>query len=303
VTLEPCSSEGRTGPCTEAILRAGVARVSVCCRDPNPRHAGRGLALLADAGIAVREGLCEGEGQALLRPFAQWITTGRPYVTLKLGMSLDGRIADHAGKSQWITSAASRDRVQALRRRVDAILVGVETVLHDDPSLRPRPADGRDPLRVIVDSRGRMPVSARVLTDAHAGRTVIAVTEACPAAQQAAYADRGARVLVLPARGGRVSLKALMKAMGRLEVLHLLCEGGGEVAGSLLEQELADEVWAFIAPCLLGGAGRPAVAGRGWHLDRMPRACFAAVEKVGSDVFLRMDLSANEKELMLCSAE
>lgn len=303
VTLEPCSTTGRTGPCTEAIARAGVARVSVCCRDPNPRHAGRGMALLADAGIAVREGLCEREGRELLRPFERWILTGRPYVTLKLGMSLDGRIADYAGKSQWITSAAARDRVQDLRRRVDAILVGAETVLRDDPSLRPRPAHGRDPLRVIVDSRGRVPPDARLLTDAHAGRTVIAVTAACPEVSRLAYQRAGAQVLVLPSCEGRVSLKALMTALGRLDVLHLLCEGGGEVAGSLLRQGLADELWAFIAPCLLGGAGRPAVAGRGWRLDRMPRACFAAMEKVGSDVLLRLDLSVYEKGIMLCSAE
>lgn len=303
VSLEPCSTQGRTPPCTDAIIRAGVSQVSVCCRDPNPRHAGRGLKLLADAGIAVREGLCENEGRLLLRPFERWILDGRPFVTLKLGLTLDGRIADDCGKSQWITSDKARERVHDLRRRVDAIMVGVGTAIRDDPSLLPRPTRDRDPLRVIVDSQGRLPLNARVLQDEHVGRTVVAVTSACSAARRADYQRAGAQVLVVPQREGQVSLKQLLRKLAGLNVLHLLCEGGGVLAAGLLEQELVDELWAFVAPCLLGGAGVPAVAGSGWRLDSMPRARFSTVEKVGRDVLLCLDLTNRRKEKLLCSAE
>jgi diaminohydroxyphosphoribosylaminopyrimidine deaminase/5-amino-6-(5-phosphoribosylamino)uracil reductase len=171
VTLEPCSSWGRTGPCTEAIVAAGIRRVVVAARDPNPKHAGRGFRILRRAGVAVATGVLAAEGRELLAPFSRWVETGLPWVTLKLGMSVDGRLADATGRSQWITSPASRARVQDMRRTADAIIVGVGTALADDPSLTCRRYPASKPWRVIVDSRGRLPLKARVLTDGAAGRT------------------------------------------------------------------------------------------------------------------------------------
>ena len=165
VTLEPCSTQGRTPPCTDAIIAAGVRRVVVAVRDPNPRHAGRGLIVLRRKGIEIHEGVVADQATELLRPFAKWIQHKTPYVTLKLAMTLDGRIADAQGRSQWITGPAMRGAVHALRRRVDAILVGRETAAIDDPNLLPRPARGRQPFRVVVDSRGRLPPNLRMLHD------------------------------------------------------------------------------------------------------------------------------------------
>ncbi|MCX7007498.1 MAG: bifunctional diaminohydroxyphosphoribosylaminopyrimidine deaminase/5-amino-6-(5-phosphoribosylamino)uracil reductase RibD, partial [Kiritimatiellaeota bacterium] len=200
VTLEPCSTWGRTPPCTAAILAADIARVVVGATDPSPKHAGRGLAWLRRKGVQVTTGVCRVEAEELIAPFAKHQLTGRPFVTLKLAQTLDGRIADSLGASRWITSSASRERVQALRRRADVIMVGGETVRADDPSLWPRPDEGRCPMRVIVTASGRLPPCAQVLSDAHAGCTLVATTVA--GARRLARTRTVARILPLPARGG-----------------------------------------------------------------------------------------------------
>lgn len=286
VTLEPCSTWGRTGPCTEAILAAGIRRVVAAVRDPNPKHAGRGFRILRRAGLTVRTGVLEAEGQALLAPFCRWIQTGLPLVTLKLGMSADGRLADRAGRSQWITSPAARARVQELRRTADAIIVGGGTARADDPSLTCRRYPASKPWRVIVDSAGRLPVKARVLTDGEAGRTIVATTGRCAAARRRAYARAGATVWVLAGtRDGRVSLAALMRKLGRLGVLHALCEGGGTLAHALMRARLVDRLMLFVAPMALG-RGTAAFDGQGWPLATAPRWRFAVPEVVGADVLL-----------------
>lgn len=279
VTLEPCSTFGRTPPCTDAIQAAGIARVVVATADPNPKHAGRGLRLLTRRGVAVTSGICAAEARALIEPFALRMLKSRPFVTLKLGVTLDGRIADRRGKSKWITGPAARRHVQALRRRVDAILVGAGTVRADDPQLTPRPAASRRPLRVVVSHTGRLPARARLFTDERSADTLVYV----PAAAAAVHAGRAT---VVASRGARVSLSAVLKDLARRDVMHVLCEGGGELASALLRAGLVDELQWIVAPRLLGATGRPAVGGPGWPLAGAPPWKITNVQRVGDDVLL-----------------
>lgn len=286
VTLEPCSTHGRTPPCAEAILRAGISRVVAAVTDRNPRHSGKGLAFLRRHGVQVETGICEAAAQELARPFFTWILTGRPLVTLKLAMTMDGRIADASGRSRWITSPPALRCVQAMRRRVDAVLVGVGTVVADDPSLMPRPALGRSPLRVIVDSRGRLPGPAKVLTDGLQAGTILATTRRCPASIIDHWARAGVRVWVLPAVRNKVSLKALLKRLGDEGLLHVLCEGGGELAAGLTKAGLVDDFLFFLAPKLLGAKSVPAISGTGWSLAGAPVLAFKSVRKIGPDLLV-----------------
>ena len=296
VTLEPCCTWGRTPPCTAAIVRGGISRVVAAVRDPNPKHRGRGLAILRRAGLRVTEGVCPREARQLIVPFAKWITTGMPYVTLKLATSLDGKIADSAGKSKWISSPQSRAIVMTLRRRADAVLVGSGTVLADDPSLLPGRRSGGRPVRVVADSVGSVPLSAQILNDCRANRTLIATTARCPAARAAAYVGKGAAVWRLPARNGRVSLRALFRKMAAAGIVHVLCEGGGTVAETLVRENLVDEYVLFIAPRIIGGRSAvAAVAGKGWPLARAPRLRITEVRNTGGgDLLLRL-VDANER--------
>lgn len=287
VTLEPCSTWGRTPPCTDAILAAGVKRVVVATGDPNPRHRGRGLSLLRRAGVMVTRGVLETEAARMIRPFAAWMGLGRPWVTLKLAMTLDGRIADADGCSRWITGSAARQAVQALRRASDAVMVGAGTAIADNPSLLPRPARGRSPWRVIVDSAGRLPTTATVLTDESRQRTLVATTERCSAARRRGYERAGAHVLRLPAIGEKVSLPALMAALHERQIMRVLCEGGGELAAGLLQAGLVDEIVLFVAPKVLGGGAVNAVGGAGWPLAAAPEFVMESVERFGEDVGLR----------------
>ncbi len=289
VTLEPCSTQGRTGPCTAAIRAAGVRRVVVSVPDPNPAHAGRGLRMLRRAGLTVVSGVAAEAGAALIEPFAKWIATGRPLVTLKLGISADGRIADAAGRSRWITSPASRRRVQAWRRGADALMVGVGTARADDPALTCRAPRPSAPWRVIVDSRGRLPLASRVLTDGHAGRTLVATTALSPPRRREAYGRLGAEALVLPrARGGGVDLNALIANLGARGCLQVMCEGGGTLAHALLRAGLVDRLVLVLAPMVLGaGRALAAIHGPGWRLDQAPRLQWLAAERIGPDLCLR----------------
>ncbi len=290
VTLEPCSTFGRTPPCTEAILRAGIARVVVGTTDPNPRHAGRGLRLLRKAGVRVDVGACGEEAAALIAPFACRMLRQRPFFTLKLGLTLDGRIADRTYSSRWITGPAARDVVQAMRRASDAVMVGAGTVRHDDPSLWPRPDGKRDPWRVVVVRRGPLPLSAQIFTDAHADRTLVAA----PAGWQPACARKirqtGATVLELPPRR---FLSALARELGRLGILRVLCEGGGILAGELIQANLADELCVFLAPLLIGGPVG-ATGATHWLLAQAPRFQLRESRSVGDDLFLRLAPAGKE---------
>jgi len=280
ITLEPCSTTGRTGPCTEALLAAGVKRVFAASKDPNPKHAGRGLRLLKKQGVEVTSGICKTEGDELIAPFSKHVRTGLPYVTLKLGTTLDGRIADAKFKSQWITGKESRAAVQQLRREVDAIMVGRKTAQLDNPSLLPRPAKGRKPYRVILDRHALISSRSNIFTDGAEAQTIY-VTGKGSSAKVKRLADKG--VTVLPV----TSTKALLKRLGQLGIMHVLCEGGGGLAASLMKQELVDESWTFIAPSILGAKGVPSVAEAPWSMSKRPMGNFKSIERLGEDVLIK----------------
>lgn len=267
VTLEPCSHTGRTGPCCMALIEARVARVVVAMEDPNPAVAGRGIARLRDAGIEVAVGVLEKEAQALNPGFILRMDHGRPFVRLKMAMSLDGRTAMPSGESQWITGPEARRQVQRLRARSSAVLTGVESVIFDNSRLTVR-ADqlGLDdaaaiaacqPLRVIVDSRLRLPEAAACLTEP--GRTLVVTVEGVEEERIARLSRAGAEVLTLPAGSdGRVDLEALLRHLAEKEQANeVLLETGATLAGAMLDAGLVDEMQLFVAPTLLGGDARP----------------------------------------------
>jgi len=250
-TLEPCDHFGRTPPCSLAILEAGVRRVLSGSSDPNPRVNGRGIRRLRRAGVAVETGILREECDAIIEPWARFITTGRPHVTLKVASTLDGRIATAGGDSRWVTGAASRALVHRLRDAADAVLVGAGTARADDPRLTTRlpGGRGRDPIRVVLDSRLELPPGLRLLRQRSTSPTIVAhVTGTPPGSPR-----RGVEYLRCKARRGRVDLTDLLSRLGKRGVTTLLVEGGGEVSRSLLEGGLVDQLFLFLAPKLAGG--------------------------------------------------
>jgi diaminohydroxyphosphoribosylaminopyrimidine deaminase/5-amino-6-(5-phosphoribosylamino)uracil reductase len=262
VTLEPCNHHGRTPPCVDAILEAGVARVVVGCQDPNPSVVGGGARRLAEAGVAVELGMLEEQARSLVAPWSKYITTGLPYVALKLALSLDGRIATRTGASKWVTGPEARSKVQELRAVRDAVAVGIGTALADDPRLTVRDpsllTSGKAPTRIIFDSHLRLPLHSRVVQTAREVPTWVVTGVDAPEAEEHALVDAGCQVLRTPLSAeGRVDVRAAMRALGASGVVSMLVEGGAELAGSLLAARLADELHVFIAPTLLGPRGRP----------------------------------------------
>ena len=294
VTLEPCSHHGRTPPCTEAIIAAGVAEVHASIVDVNPRVSGAGLDRLREAGIAVHTGEGRREAEELAAPHAKLVTTGRPLVTAKFAMSLDGKIATRTGDSKWITSEESRRYVHELRARSDAIMVGIGTVMADDPQLTARKPDGtplpRQPLRVVVDSSGRLPRDSTLLKQA--GDTLVAVADESQSvrARLEPVARRGQppAMGVFAAAGvdGRVNLVGLLDELGRREITSVFVEGGGTLLGSLFDDGLVDRVVGFVAPVIIGGeSALSPVGGEGaeWMADAL-RLSDVRVETFGDDV-------------------
>ena len=293
VTLEPCNHTGRTGPCCEAILAAGISRVLVGVRDPNPVTDGRGIRRLRRAGVRVATGVRRGEAEALIAPFRKAVTAGLPFVVAKAAQSLDGKIAASSGESRWITSSAARRLGRAWRSRLDAMLVGVNTILTDDPLLsvrRGRRLPG-GPLKIIVDSRLRTPPSARCLSPESPAPTLIATTVRAPA-KAAELARRGAEIVVLPARQGRVPLRRLFRLLVRRGIHSVLIEGGGEVLAGALSERLVDRIVFFVASCLLGGRGSPgSVGGAGAaRLSQAVRLKHLAYSRVGPDLCIEADV-------------
>ncbi|HZG55426.1 MAG TPA: bifunctional diaminohydroxyphosphoribosylaminopyrimidine deaminase/5-amino-6-(5-phosphoribosylamino)uracil reductase RibD [Paenibacillus sp.] len=258
VTLEPCSHHGRTPPCADRLLREKVKRVVVATLDPNPLVAGGGVAKLRERGVDVTDGVLEAEARRLHAPFFRSIATGRPYVAVKTAMTLDGRIATPTGDSKWITNGASRAFVHELRERHQAILVGVGTVLADDPALTARgdAAPKRQPTRIIVDSRLRTPPAAAALRPRDDGEpcAIVLATAAAPEAAKAALEARGAVVLTC-GEGPRVDLAFALRTLRDRGIGSVLVEGGGTVSGALLEAGLVDKVYAFVAPKIVGAGG------------------------------------------------
>ncbi|MGG5808169.1 bifunctional diaminohydroxyphosphoribosylaminopyrimidine deaminase/5-amino-6-(5-phosphoribosylamino)uracil reductase RibD [Falsiroseomonas sp. CW058] len=260
VTLEPCSHFGRTPPCCNALIAAGVARVVVAMRDPDPRVDGRGFARLREAGIAVEEGLLEAEARALNAGFARRIREGLPLVTLKLATTLDGRIATATGESRWITGPAARREAHAMRARHDAILVGSGTVLADDPDLTCRLAGAAltPALRVIADARLRTPPGARLVRTARDHPTLLATVPGHPPAALAPYQDAGVEVAKVARGDEGLQLRPLLSALAQRGVTRVLAEGGAGIAAALLREGLVDRLAWFHAPAVMGGDGMPA---------------------------------------------
>lgn len=254
VTLEPCSHTGKTPPCCEALIRAGVRRVIAGMEDPNPLVSGRGLKALQEAGIETLCCVLEDQCRAINRPFIKFIRSGLPYVTYKCAMTLDGKIASVTGESRWISSTASRKLVHRMRAESDAIMVGVDTIIADNPQLTVRHVKGRDPLRVIVDSTLRTPESVGVLSDTMANGTLIATTETNPKVH-GRYIKCGAKLLVCKVKNGRVDLHDLWHKLGEIGVSSILLEGGSRLAGDALVQGLIDECVFFYAPKVIGSDG------------------------------------------------
>ena len=271
VTLEPCSTFGRTPPCTEAIVAAGIRKVFVGAIDPNPRHAGKGLVLLRRAGIIVSQGLLQEACEALNESFNHWIRRRIPFVTVKAAMTLDGKIATPSGESKWITGPAARAVGMKLRQGADAVLVGINTVLADNPLLTVRmprsagqPSNQKPLLRIVLDAGARTPLNARLISGPLASvSTTVVVSRTAPSRRRKALAKK-VRVLVAPGLRGRIDLKWLLQQLGAEDVTSLLVEGGGEVNASFLLAGLAQRVAFFYAPKILGGADAiKAVAGIG----------------------------------------
>jgi len=281
VTLEPCSHHGRTPPCAEALIEAGVARVVCAMQDPNPRVAGQGFAMLRAAGIAVECGLMEAAARDLNIGFVSRMTRGLPFVRSKIAASLDGRTALANGVSQWITGAAARVDVQHWRARSCALVTGIGTVLADDPQLNVRIATERQPLRVVLDSALRMPPTARMLQ----GGRVLVCTASQDAGKRAALERQGAEVLLLPVTAGQVDLPAVLRELARRGINEVLVEAGKTLNGALLRAGLVDELLLYLAPQLLGDAARGlADLGELTQLEQRVGLVWQEVRHVGGDM-------------------
>ncbi len=287
VTLEPCCHHGKTPPCTDALLRAGVRRVVAAMPDPYPLVGGRGAEALRAAGVTVDVGLGEAQARRLNAPYLKLLSTGRPYVHLKWAMTLDGKLATRSGDSKWISNEASRRLAHVLRGRVDAVVVGIGTALADDPLLTARPPGPRAATRVVLDSQGRLPPTSRLAQTARDVPTLVVTAPAGGAAGR--LRELGCEVLPLPGEGGRPSVDALLAELGRRRMTNVLVEGGAGVLGGFLDARAVDEAHVFISPRLAGGAAAPSpVGGRG--AQRIAEALVLAewtVEPVEGDLLLR----------------
>lgn len=290
LTLEPCSHHGKTPPCVDAVLKSGVRRVVVATKDPNPIVSGRGLRRLRAAGLKVTFGVLEREASDLNRDFAHWIRKKTPYVTLKLAQTLDGKIATPSGESRWITGEGSRRLAHRLRAEADAVLVGVGTVLADDPLLSVRlPGWKRpQPIKVILDTELRTPPRARVFSKKSTGPVFLATTRRAARVRGRRYAGK-ATILELPEKNGRVDLGAVLKELGARGIVRVLVEGGSETAAEALRRKAVHEVCVFVAPLLMGGRDSLGAIGGGGpkRLADSLRLLEMRVERSGEDLFVR----------------
>ncbi len=300
VTLEPCSTHGRTPPCTDRIIAAGVKRVVVGATDPWPAHRGRGLRILRRRGIEVTQGVLQSEAKKLNEGFNKYAATGLPFVTVKAALSLDGRIATSTGESKWISNERSREYVHRMRNDSDAIMVGIGTVKCDDPSLtvRGKLRQVNDPWKVVVDSRALIKRSCKLLSSASARKTIIATTRRAPKKKVEAISETGAGVILCREKEGRVSLRDLMKKLAGRGILYVLIEGGSELITSALEAGVVDKVAFFYAPKIIGGSQSPSVvAGRGVRNVRNAiRLEGVSVRRFDSDVLIQGYVSSISKE-------
>jgi diaminohydroxyphosphoribosylaminopyrimidine deaminase / 5-amino-6-(5-phosphoribosylamino)uracil reductase len=291
VNLEPCCHVGKTPPCTDALIRAEVKRVVVGHVDPNPLVSGQGIAQLRAAGLRVDVGVCEDEARRLNAPFLTFITQKRPWILLKVAQTLDGRIALKNGQSRWITGEKARVEVHRLRAQLDAVMVGSQTVIEDDPELTVRHIKGRDPLRIIVDSKLRVSPNAKVLHGADRGRTWILHTADAAAAQRRAMEKTGATLLACPTGADdKVDLRAAMALLAKHGVTSVFVEGGGTLHASFIRADLYDKFIVAIAPKIIGADGKAAI----WDLEindlmRVPHFVVQRARRLGEDIWLELE--------------
>jgi diaminohydroxyphosphoribosylaminopyrimidine deaminase/5-amino-6-(5-phosphoribosylamino)uracil reductase len=285
INLEPCSHFGRTPPCSSALIGAGIKAVVAGMRDPNPLVAGQGIRDLRRAGIAVETGLLEEECRALNEAFIKYITRGMPFVTLKLAASLDGKIATLSGDSRWISGEQSREMVHRLRNHADAVLVGSGTAIADDPELTCRLAGGRNPWRVVLDRRLRVAPSAQLFHHPDPGKTIVVTSHRAPTSRIRALEARGAKVLRLTERNGKIPWSAILKGLARLAIQSVLIEGGAATAASALSGRAVDKILFFYAPKIIGGDGRVMIDGLGTKsVKKSLRVERLEVTQAGGDV-------------------
>ncbi len=290
-TLEACAHYGKTPPCVDAVIKSGIKKAVFAMKDPNPVNNGLGITLLKRAGIKVEYGLLEDEAMALNRPFTKFIKSRLPYVTLKIAESIDGKTADKDGRSKWISSEESRRFVHKLRALNDAVMVGVNTLIKDNPLLDNRrcPAFKKQPLRIVLDTDLRTPPASRVLKGArHRGNVLIAGGKGASLKKKRLLENKGAEVVLLPRENGRVSLISLLRYLRAREVMSVLCEGGGELCASLIKSRLADEAYFFISPKIIGGKSAPtACGGAGSSIKDAARLKNVKIETRGSDIVIK----------------
>jgi diaminohydroxyphosphoribosylaminopyrimidine deaminase/5-amino-6-(5-phosphoribosylamino)uracil reductase len=287
INLEPCNHYGRTPPCTGSLIVAGVKEVVVGMEDPNPQVSGKGLRALARAGIKVRTGVLHEECRILNEAFTKLITRGVPFVTLKLAASLDGKIATATGDARWISCEESRATVHLLRNKYDAVVVGAGTVIADNPQLTCRIAGGRDPWRIILDARLRIPVNAEFLRQRGADKNIIVTSDTAPAGKIYALENLGATVWRLPAREGAVRWLPLLRKLAKIDIASVLIEGGAITAASALKEKMVDKMLLFYAPKLLGGDGRNMIDSLGIeHIKQSVMLQNLKVQKSGADLLI-----------------
>ena len=297
VTLEPCCHYGKTPPCTEIIIEKGIKKVYVGILDPNPLVAGKGVKMLQDAGIEVEVGICADEIRELNKVFLKYITTKRPYVIMKTAMTLDGKIAAFTGDSKWVTNEESRKMVHQLRSEMAGVIVGIGTVLADDPMLNVRlDGDHHQPARIVVDSNLRIPIDSQLVKTAMEYRTIIA-TVVIPSAEGARnLLNAGCEVLQCDSANGHVDINDLMNKLGAMGIDSLLLEGGGTINAAFLEAGCVDEVWTFIAPKIIGGeSAKTSVLGRG--IERMSDAIQLQdidIQNINGDILIKGKICSRE---------
>jgi len=287
INLEPCSHHGRTPPCTRSLIDAGIREVVAGMKDPNPVVAGRGFQQLRRAGIRVRVGPLERECQTLNEAFAKYITRGLPFVTLKLAASLDGKIATKTGDARWISDPVSRATVHRLRNQVDAVLVGAGTVIADDPRLTCRIPGGRNPWRVVLDGRLRIPYTAKLFRQRDAEKTIVVTGSKAPATKVRALKLQRAQVWKIALRDGMIPWWTVLRRLARMGIVSVLIEGGAAVAASALRAKAVDKILLFYAPKVLGGDGRVMIDGLGIRrVKQSLRIQRMSVRKSGSDLLV-----------------
>lgn len=288
VTLEPCDHFGKTPPCCDKIISSGIKKIKIAMKDPNPINNGKGIRRLKARGIGVNIGICKKEAETLNEPYIKFMKKKMPYVTAKLAQSLDGKIATKLGESKWISGERSREFVQDLRSKADAVMVGINTVLEDNPLLTVRDKRLRSPVRVIVDSKLKIPADSKLLKSINRAQIIIAATEEAAKSKIRLLENKGAAVIIFKSKNGRVPLESLLRNLAKNGIIHVLAEGGGELIGSLFDRKLIDRFIFIISNKIIGGKAAPgAIGGSGIKILREAKILNSLdIKKIGGDLLL-----------------